>query len=634
MKITFKQRLKYFFDNTLSKGTASIVAWLSLITFLLVLFFAFIYLALGIKFENSGRLDFYEAFWQSLMRSLDPGTVAGDIHWPLRIVGIIVTLTGIFIFSSLIGILSTGLDKKLEQLRKGRSIILTKNYTLIIGWSPKIIHIIEQLIIANENQQKPSIVILSTKDKIEMEDEIKQKIHNTKNTKIICRTGDALEHNDLKIVNPENAKSIIILTPEKTAPELHDIQVIRTILSLSYRKENKNKKYHIIAEIKDKENLEAAEIAGGDEVSLIFTKDIVSKITAQTSHQPGLSIIYMQLLQYEGDEIYLQEQNELIGKTYKQTLFAYETSSVIGIKKANGKILINPEKNSIFEKNDKIIAISQDDDTIILSKKHKIKIYNNQIKHTNAISSIKKEKNIIFGWNSKTYQIICEIDNYVAQNSETTIVANFDLNIYEIENLKKQIRNQKLFIKKGDYSKRNVLLNLELEKFDNIIILANENMPIQLADAITLITLIHLRNISKEINKKFNIISEMYDQKNRELAEITEADDFIISHNFVSRILAQISENKDIDNILKILFSSEGSEIYLKNAENYVSINQELNFYTVLESASEKNETAIGYRKIKYSHKAEYNYGIVINPNKNDKIIFEKNDKIIVLAED
>ncbi|MEA3452038.1 MAG: NAD-binding protein, partial [Bacteroidota bacterium] len=532
-KITFKQRFKYFFDNTLSRGTISIVIWLSVITLFLVLFFTGIYLITGIAFEDSGKLNFFEAFWQSLMRSLDPGTVAGDTIWILRIVGIIVTVAGIFILSALIGILSSGLENKLTELRKGRSIVLTKGHTLIIGWSPKILHIISQLIIANENQKNASIVILANKDKVEMDDEIRDKISNTKTTKIICRTGNAIEATDLIIANPDLAKSIIILAPENIPEEIHDIHVIKTILAITYSSERKEEKYHIVAEIRNKENYEAAKIVGKDEVCLIFNKDVVSRLTAQTSHQSGLSVIYMDLLAYDGDELYMIKEAKLVGKSYKDVLFAYETSTIIGIIDKNEKVLINPPMDIIIDEQMQLIAISEDDDTVILSGKTDYNIISDKIVEKKRSSSALKERNLVLGWNSKAFYTIKELDNYVDSNSELVIVIQNDEVDTDIDLLEEELVNQTVVIKKGDYSKRNILLDLNIESYDNIIILSNEKTTPQIADSITILALIHIRNITEEQNVSVNIISEMYDQKNRELAEVTEANDFIISYDFI-----------------------------------------------------------------------------------------------------
>jgi len=47
------------------------------------------------------------------MRSMDPGTLAGDTGWKYRILMLVVTIGGIFIVSLLISVLSSGLQNKL-----------------------------------------------------------------------------------------------------------------------------------------------------------------------------------------------------------------------------------------------------------------------------------------------------------------------------------------------------------------------------------------------------------------------------------------------------------------------------------------------------------------------------------------
>jgi hypothetical protein len=177
------------------------------------------------------------------------------------------------------------------------------------------------------------------------------------------------------------------------------------------------------------------------------------------------------------------------------------------------------------------------------------------------------------------------------------------------------------------------LNNIGILNFDNIIILSYYDIEVQEADAKTLICLLHIRNIADKVGAKVNIVSEMFDQRNRELAEVTRADDFIISEDLISRYITQLSETPDLKKVFDDLFRSEGSEIYLKDALDYVKPGVPINFYTVLESASLKHETALGYRIIKNSHSVEENYGICMNPDKSKEIIFSQGDKVIVLAE-
>ena len=58
----------------------------------------------------------------------------------------------------------------------------------------------------------------------------------------------------------------------------------------------------------------------------------------------------------------------------------------------------------------------------------------------------------------------------------------------------------------------------------------------------------------------------------------------------------QLSENRNLEKVFKVLFSSEGSEIYIRSMTDYIKLGSTVDFYTVLETAAQRGETAIGYR--------------------------------------
>ncbi len=134
-QFTLKERLRYAFDNTLAKGTGALIAWLAVISLIVVVCAALLLVATGIRPPDEPEtLSFAEAAWESLMRTIDAGTVGGDQGWSFRLVMFMVTLAGIFTLSTLIGILSAGLEKQLEQLRKGRSRVIETDHSVILGW--------------------------------------------------------------------------------------------------------------------------------------------------------------------------------------------------------------------------------------------------------------------------------------------------------------------------------------------------------------------------------------------------------------------------------------------------------------------------------------------------------------------
>jgi hypothetical protein len=180
------ERLKYGFDKSMAAGPIALVGWLSLVTLAVILFAATL-LALT-HLGPDGGFNFFEAAWQSLMRTMDAGTMGGDAGWPFRFLTLFVTLMGILVFSALISIISAGLDSALDSLRKGRSRVLETDHTVILNWSPSIFDIISELVVANESRKKPRIVIMANKDKVEMEDEIADKVPDLGNTRSSAAT--------------------------------------------------------------------------------------------------------------------------------------------------------------------------------------------------------------------------------------------------------------------------------------------------------------------------------------------------------------------------------------------------------------------------------------------------------------
>src|SRR5436190_2001409 len=77
--------------------------------------------------------------WMNLMRLLDAGTMGGDDgSGPFLASMLAVTFCGIFVTSILIGTITSGIEAKLDELRKGRSHIIESNHTVILGWSEQI----------------------------------------------------------------------------------------------------------------------------------------------------------------------------------------------------------------------------------------------------------------------------------------------------------------------------------------------------------------------------------------------------------------------------------------------------------------------------------------------------------------
>ena len=343
------------------------------------------------------------------------------------------------------------------------------------------------------------IVVLADKDKVEMEDEIRERVQVRGKTRIICRSGSPIDPNDLEITSPHAAKSIIVLPPENNDP---DIDVIKTVLAITNNPNRRAEPYHIVTQIRDAKNMNVLKMVGvNDNVQAVLTGDLIARIVAQTSRQSGLSVVYTELMDFGGDEIYFKHEPGLAGKTFGEALLAYEDSCLMGLRKADGKILLGPPMDSRIESGDQIFALSADDDTIRLSGLNPVPIDETLIRSSRKPLTLQPEKCLILGWNRSGTTIVHELDNYVAKGSEVTVVA-------DVFNIEKQIRaqggklqNQKLVVQEGETTDRDLLNGLHVEEYDHVIVLAYSTLEPQEADAKTLVTLLHLRDMAEEMKR-------------------------------------------------------------------------------------------------------------------------------------
>lgn len=617
----------------MARGTIALIASLAVLSFVVLIFFSLLVWVTGIapEADGGGQPGFVQLMWMSLMRTLDAGTMGGDTGtWSYLFAMLGVTMGGVFIISTFIGVLTSGIEEKMDELRKGRSKVIESDHTVILGYNSQVFAIINELVIANASRPRACIVVMGEADKPEMEEEIRERVPNPGKTRIVCRNGSPTDITDLEMAAIHTARSIVVLSPDDGDDP--DVSVIKTLLAITNSPKRKASKYHIVAEIREPKNMEAARLVGRDEAELVMVGDLISRITVQTCRQSGLSVVYTELLDFDGCEIYFQEEPRLVGRTFLDSLFAYDVSAIMGLRKADGRILLNPPMETPIELGDKIIAIAEDDDTVVPSGLADYGVNEGAIRNVEP-EPPKPERALILGWNWRITTILNELDKYVAPGSEVVVVADNANGKEEINKGCRAIKNQRIYYRQGDTTDRATLEELKVDRFDHMIILCSDTLPAQQSDSRTLVSLLHLRDIADKMNKDFSIVSEMLDMRNRELAEVTRADDFIVSDKLISLMLSQVSENKELNAVFRDLFREEGSEIYLKPASDYVAPGVPVNFYTVVESARRRNEVAIGYRQLAAVKDATRGYGVVVNPSKSQTVTFTDEDKVIVLAE-
>ncbi len=622
--------MRYRFDEFMARGTPALIAGLALVSIVIIGAGGALVFGLSIADADGNTFTLAEALWASLNRAIDSGAVGGDSGWLLRLVMFGVTIGGIFVLSALIGILNNALEAKLDELRKGRSPVIERGHTVILGWSGEVFPVIEQLVEANRNRRKPCIAILADRDKVEMEEEIALRVPELANTKIVCRSGSPIDLDDIAIANISEARSVIVL-PAEDDP---DASVVKTLLAVSKSGLRADGSQAVVAKLSKRDYILPSKIAVRGALTPVVVEDVIPRVVAQTCRQTGLSNVYVELLDFQGAEIYFSDASALIGKTYRDAVLGYGTSAVIGLVDDKGVPAVNPPMATKIGAGWKVIAISEDDDTVIPDRTSP-RVDDSAIVKSPAPRAATPERIVVVGWNSRLPAIVRELDAYVAKGSEVVILgSNPDAELLLVD-LAAGLRNVSHRYVQGDTTDRETLESLCFESAEHVIVLCDDTTyaPDE-ADSRTLVSLIHIRDIAHARSLSFSLTSQILDIRNRALAEVAEADDFIVSDRILSLMVAQFSENPGLEPVLGDLFDPEGSEIYIKPISDYVKTGVDIDFYTVAAACAERGHTAIGYRLVRDARDHEAGYGVVVNPRKSDRIAFGDGDGIVVVAED
>ena len=610
----FRARLSYLFDKAMAKGTIALVALLFLITAAVVVI-AGVFGALLHGDASAGV-----TIWQSLMHALDAGTLAGDDTGNIGylVVMSVVTVCGIFVTSILIGIISTGFEQKLFDLRKGASKVIENGHVVIIGFNDGIYTILSELIEAGANQKRNCIVVVGEQEKETMEELIKGHIKDCKTTEIIVKSGKLTEEFLLERASLETSRSIIINQQD-------DFTVIKIILAVvSYLKAHHAFEFgpYMTAMIHQKENLDVAKIAGEGKAEVLFFQDALSRIIAHTCRQPGLSLVLTEFFDFSGDEFYFENFPELAGKNFGDILNLFECSTVVGIQHQGG-VMLNPPMDIVLDASDLVIHLAEDDNTSKPGKS--LPDINLSAACTRNTPQSEKNRLLILGCNQYLPDILAELDQYAERGTVIT-VADSVLSQSVTENSYINIRLNQI---ECDIFKRSVLESLLQEGTENILLLSDLECDNDEADAKTLMLLIQLRDIEGKSDIHFNLTSEMRSIDNQKLATVANVNDFVVGSTITNLIIAQVSQNRRLAPLFEDLLDADGSELYMKKASRYVQPGRMVDFYTITEIAKKRNEIAIGYKKV-----SDEGIQIKTNPKKSELVQFGEADYLIVIAQD
>jgi Trk K+ transport system NAD-binding subunit len=619
-KRTRGQRLRYRFDVALSRGPSVVIGWLGLLTLAIIVIGAVIMALLSMRGVNgvgNPTPSFPDALWQAMLRIVDAGTFAADATWGTRLLGLLITLCGIFIAGSLIGLIASGLDQRIEELRRGRSDVIEDDHTLILGWSARVPAIVSELVLANESRKRAAVVVLASDDKTEMEDVLRRAIPDMMTTRVVCRSGEPWMPRNLEMVNLAGARSVIVIG-DTDGDDSHTVKVL-----LAIRATIGDAGPHVVAEVSDVETAGSVRSLLGERLVTVSSDDVVAELTAQACRQRGLSAVFRELLDFDGDEIYFDTFPELVGKTYGECQLAFEKAAVLGIRSAaDGLVVLNPPSDTVFRDGDQLIGVAEDDSVFKVTGLQK---QATALETWPPTARDAMRRIVVAGWSDLGPRVIAELDEFMGPETVLEVLVDPDLVDPQAVRNAVQVRNVSVEVSELQGGPELIASHAARISFHEVILLGYREIPMDEADARTLLTLLAFRQVRQhEDVGPVRMVAELLDQRHAPLAVATGADDFIVSDELTSLMLAQLSERRDLHQVFVDLFDRTGCSIELREALQY-GAHKASTFGDVVLTASGLGQTAIGYRTARTGD-------VVINPPKSAPLRLTADDEVLVLA--
>jgi hypothetical protein len=599
---------------------------------------------------------FLDSFWWSLKHVLDPGAFGENYGAPWQVVGLalLVSIGGVIVMGTLIGLISASIQQRFHRLERGNSTVVEANHVLILGWNQDVPGLALNLLRIHRGR---SIVILAPRELEFMRAGLRSNGIDRKPDSIILRSGLPSRSEDLERVAVRDASAIVVVAhtrDEEHGADESDVEAIKTLLVLS-RFEGwestrpsepitrgsriaSKRRPSIVCEITQKQNAEIAKIAGRGQVSLVSSRDFVSRLLVQASRQPGIAAVFDSILNSGGGGILVRSEPAAVGMTIDEITRSLRAAVPIGVawtELQNGveraAVALNPEPSDDVAEGERLVLLTRGE-PVRLERTHTPPDTGRPDAATprpDAHPDLASTSVLILGWSSMLDEILFELNGHSVGNTQVTVMSDLPLEEAERALASHSFPNLEVHLRRGDTVNRTTLAGLLTTEFDCVFALADETDG-EDPDARTILTLLLLGDLHGPSGDtpEPRVVVELRDERNRELLAGSLAQDIVVSPDLVSIVMAQISLLPVLGPVYRELLSAGGIEIAVRPASRYAEIGEPISHARIVAAGQRVLEIVLGVR-ITSSGSEE----VLLAPDLERRWVFEEGDSVIVLSQ-
>lgn len=545
-RFTLKERFQYWFDNRMSKGSLGLIRVLIVVSVILAVSMA----ALIILFKFNEEGEVASVFWDSIATVINAWMPSFEDGSPGYLILMSITaIAGVLFTSVLIGIITSAIEEKIDNLKRGNSFVLEKDHIVVLGFYPGEYTLLNQLILAAADEPA-CIVIAEDMEREEMEQNIKENLDIPKNVRIVCRTADITDPASIEKCSVETCKTVVVSPTD-------DLKTTKAILAVSALLQKKGAPHISVNAIASKPEYRfPATLAEANHITTLPTGNIIAKMIAHSCTQTGLSELFREVFNFEGSEFYLEDLDGIDGLTFEDITVRLENAIPAGVCR-DGKVTLNPPADHKLTGSDRILVYSED--------KSPAKLDDYTVKSDSLLNVvIDKETTsaVILGHNDMLPVILSELPENV---TEVYIYEQY-IKDFELAEMQAVADERNITLKYIEKDPRiDSVLYEAAGLSEHIVVLNDHDKDPEEADTDVIFMLLNLRDIREKKGLKFNITVEMQKERNQNLVGFGDTTDFLVTSSMSSLILAQLAENPELIDVFREILSNKGNELYLKN---------------------------------------------------------------------
>jgi ion channel POLLUX/CASTOR len=556
------------------------------LTLLVVMASTLILVVTNSAFTTEHRRTVAERFWQSLLRVIDPGTIASDTSWGPRLLSLAVTISGIVLFGTLIGTISTSMQARLERLRRGRTIVLESDHLVILGWSPWIALLINDLTQAARARQHAAIVVFSDRDRTEMEDVLRGAIGHRQGLRLICRNGDPTIASELHRVNIREARTVVAIGSDDATS---DATVAATVLAVGIACGGFDRQT-VVAEIDDPAAAETLSAACHGQVEVVGD-DVIADALGMWMAAPAMAELLGELLSSKRVRLVQCDLPESVGQSFGTVVGSIEQARPLGIKRTDGTVQLAPPRETVVGAGEQLICISDGSRARWTSATPPAV----PASGSPSLRALPPARLIVIGWNRIAQGLLVEIDRLVPDGSTVMLLCDSDLVSAE-EIALPALEHVSVDVTLVPEPELELVSALAERPYSAIAVLPYQGMGAKNADAITLAILMAVRRAAEESGDDGPfVIAELTDDKHVDLATFAGAHKPVARARLLGDAIALTAMAPDAWRVLATLQEPGGPSLRAISARE-LGVVGERPFIDIAAEAYKHGWLAIGTR--------------------------------------